>query len=305
MASSEFAAFLKTLQSRPAPTGLSFAELRERFSAFARQFVPAADLRFEAVDAGGVPAEWCIPPDVRSRGALLYLHGGGYCIGCVRDYREFAGRLAKATRCRVLSVEYRLAPEHPFPAALDDALEVYRWLRTSHPDQDIVLGGDSAGGGLSMALLISLRDQGTSLPSGAFLISPSTDLAKEGASMQTRAAVDPIVTPETTQRYAKAYAGARSVREPLISPLYADLANLAPLFILVGDCERLLDDSTRLAEKARNAGTEVTIEIWDEMVHIWPFFAAVLPEGRAAIERIAKFANERLETRATTEANAG
>lgn len=305
MASPEFSAFLNTLRSRPAPAGLSFAELRERFSSFARQFVPAADLQFQAVDADGVAAEWCIPPNVRPRGTLLYLHGGGYCIASIHDYREFAGRLARATRCRVLSVEYRLAPEHPFPAALNDAIGAYRWLRASHADQEILLGGDSAGGGLSMALLISLRDQGKSLPAGAFLISPSTDLAKKGASMQTRAAVDPIISPETTQRYAQAYAGERSVREPLISPLYADLANLPPLLILVGDCERLLDDSTRLAEKARNAGVDVTIEIWDEMVHIWPFFAAILPEGRAAIERIAKFVNERLETKAAIEANAG
>jgi acetyl esterase/lipase len=194
-----------------------------------------------------------------------------------------------------LSVEYRLAPEHPFPAALNDAIRAYRWLRASQPGQDIIVGGDSAGGGLSMSLLISLRDAGELLPCGAILISPSTDLAKEGASMQSRAAVDPIVTPETTQRYAQAYAGERSVREPLISPLYADLAKLPPLLILVGDCERLLDDSTRLAEKARAAGTQVRIEIWNEMVHIWPFFASLLPEGRAAIQRMAEFVDERLE----------
>jgi epsilon-lactone hydrolase len=305
MASPEFSSFLNTLRSRPTPAGLSFAELRERFSSFARQFVPAPDLQFWAVDADGVPAEWCIPPDARPRGTLLYFHGGGYCIASVQDYREFVGRLAKATRCRVLSVEYRLAPEHPFPAALNDAIRAYRWLCAAHPEQHILLGGDSAGGGLSMALLVSLREQRKSLPAGAFLISPSTDLAKEGASMQTRAEVDPIISPETTQRYAKAYAGERSVREPLISPLYADLTNLPPVLILVGDCERLLDDSTRLAEKARNAGTDVTIEIWDEMVHIWPFFAAILPEGRAAIERIAKFVNERLEAETAIEANAG
>jgi len=295
MASPEFAAFLNTLRSRPTPAGLSIAELRQRFSTFAEQFVPDPDLQFEPVDADGVPAEWCIPTDVRSHGTLLFLHGGGYCIASVRDYREFVGRLATATRRRVLSAEYRLAPEHPFPAALNDAIRAYRWLRASKPDQNIVVGGDSAGGGLSMSLLISLRDAGERLPCGAFLISPSTDLAKQGASMQSRAAVDPIITPETTQRYARAYAGERSVREPLISPLYADLRHLPPLLILVGDCERLLDDSTRLAQKARDAKTEVTIEIWDEMVHIWPFFASLLPEGRAAIQRIAEFVGERID----------
>jgi acetyl esterase/lipase len=144
-----------------------------------------------------------------------------------------------------------------------------------------------------MALLISLRDAGLEMPGGAFLISASTDLAKEGASMLSRAAVDPIIMPETTQLYAKAYAAERSVREPLISPLYADLQGLPPLLILVGDCERLLDDSTRLAQKAREANTEVTLEVWDEMVHIWPFFASILPEGRAAIERIARFVDSR------------
>ncbi|MGY3587541.1 alpha/beta hydrolase [Bradyrhizobium sp. USDA 4350] len=229
MASPEFAAFLNTLRSRPTPAGLSIAELRERFSTLATQFVPDPDLQFEPVDADGVSAEWCVPPEVRAHGVLLFLHGGGYCIASVRDYREFVGRLAKATRCRVLSVEYRLAPEHPFPAALNDAVRAYRWLRTSRPRQNIVVGGDSAGGGLSMALLISLRDADEPPPCGAFLISPSTDLAKEGASMQSRAAVDPIITPETTFRYAKAYAGERSVREPLISPLYADLGKSASL----------------------------------------------------------------------------
>jgi acetyl esterase/lipase len=298
MASPEFTSFLVTLRSRPTSVGLSFDELRQRFSTVAGQFVPASDLQFLPVNADGVPAEWCIPPDVRANGTLLYLHGGGYCIASIRDYREFAGRLAKATRCRVLSVEYRLAPEHPFPAALNDALRAYRWLRASQPNQTVLVGGDSAGGGLSLSLLISLRDAGAPLPCGAFLISPSTDLAKEGASMQSRAAVDPIISPETTQRYAKAYAGERSVREPLISPLYADLAKLPPLLILVGDCERLLDDSTRLAEKARAAGTQVTIEIWNEMVHIWPFFASLLPEGRAAIQRMAEFVDERLEATA-------
>lgn len=296
MASPEFAAFLNTLRARRAPADLSFAELRQRFSSFAGQFVPAADLRFEPADAGGVSAEWCYPPKVGSSGVILYLHGGGYCLASIKDYREFVGRLAKATGCRVLSVEYRLAPEHPFPAALDDALQAYRWLSGICGAKGILLGGDSAGGGLATALLMSLRDQGETLPAGAFLISPSTDLAKEGASMQTRAAVDPIISPETTTRYAKAYAGKRSVREPLISPLYGNLAGLPPMLILVGDCERLLDDSTRLAARAKDAGTTVTIEIWDEMVHIWPFFAAILPEGRAAIERIAGFVGERIET---------
>ncbi|MFB9262192.1 alpha/beta hydrolase [Bradyrhizobium erythrophlei] len=295
MASPEFSAFLNTLRSRPTPTGLSIAELRQRFSTLAAQFAPDPDLQFQPVDADGVSAEWCVPPGVQSNGVLFFLHGGGYCIASVRDYRDFVGRLAKATRCRVLSVEYRLAPEHPFPAALNDAIRAYRWLRASKLHQNIVVGGDSAGGGLSMALLISLRDADEPPPCGAFLISPSTDLAKEGASMQSRAAVDPIITPETTLRYAKAYAGERSVREPLISPLYADLGNLPPLFIMVGDCERLLDDSTRLADRAREADTQVTIEIWDEMIHIWPFFASLLPEGRAAIQRVAEFVDGRLE----------
>lgn len=304
MASPEFTAFLNTLRARPAPSDLSFAELRQRFSAFAGQFVPSADLRFEPLDANGISVEWCYPSNVEPNGVILYLHGGGYCIASIKDYREFVGRLAKATGCRVLSVEYRLAPEHPFPAALDDALQAYRWLIEISAAKDILLGGDSAGGGLTMALLMSLRDQREALPSGAFLISPSTDLAREGASMQTRAAVDPLISPETTTRYAQAYAGERSVREPLISPLYGNLAQLPPLLILVGDCERLLDDSTRLADKAREAGTTVTIEIWDEMVHIWPFFAAILPEGRAAIARIARFVEDRLELAGSRKATA-
>ncbi|WP_244641975.1 alpha/beta hydrolase [Chelatococcus reniformis] len=275
---------------------LPIEAVRERFEALAAQFTPAADLTFQAVDAGGVPAEWTGPADVATEGVLLYFHGGGYCIGSIPAYREFTGRLAKAGRCRVLSVGYRLAPEHPFPAAVDDAVASYRWLRRQlGPQGSIVLGGDSAGGGLSLALLIALRDAGDRLPDGAFCLSPSTDLAKEGASMTSRAAVDPLITRESTTRFATFYLGEDGdPKHPLASPLYADHRGLPPLLILVGDCERLLDDSTRLAERARQAGVEVDIEVWDEMVHIWPFFASVIPEGAAAIERLAPFIRARL-----------
>jgi acetyl esterase/lipase len=192
----------------------------------------------------------------------------------------------------VLSVGYRLAPEHPFPAAIEDAAAAYRWLRgRGVPADRIVFAGDSAGGGLVLASLLFLRDAGDVLPAAAICVSPSTDLAKTGDSMRTKAEVDPVVRYDTSMAHALRYVGADGdLKNPLASPLYADLHALPPLLILVGTNETLLDDSIRVADKARAAGVDVEIEVWDDMIHIWPFFAAILPEGQQAIERMGAYA---------------
>jgi acetyl esterase/lipase len=227
---------------------------------------------------------------------MLFFHGGGYNIGSISSYRDFTGRISRASTARVLSVGYRLAPEFLFPAAVDDAVTAYRWLlRQGVPAHRIVLAGDSAGGGLVLAALVRLRDAGDDLPAAAMCVSPSTDLAKEGESMHTKADVDPIVRSDTSMAHALRYVGVKgNLKHPLASPLYADMRGLPPLLILVGANETLLDDSTRVADKARAAGVDVELEIWDDMIHIWPFFAAILPEGQQAIERMGRFARARV-----------
>jgi acetyl esterase/lipase len=189
-----------------------------------------------------------------------------------------------------LGVDYRLAPEHPFPAAVEDATAAYRWLVSRGTDPaHIAIAGDSAGGGLTLATLIALRDAGDPLPAAAACLSPWVDLEGVGASMTSKAAVDPFVRKEMIEFMAQQYLGGRDLRTPLAAPLYADLQGLPPLLIQVGTAEVLLDDATRIAERARAAGVEVSLEVWDDMIHVWQLFAPMLPEGQQAIERIGAF----------------
>jgi acetyl esterase/lipase len=289
----EMVATLRGVQRVGNPT---VAEMREGWEKFANQFPPAEDLCFEPVDAEGVPAEWSLAPGIDESRVVLFFHGGGYNIGSIRSYRDFTGRISRASAARVLSVGYRLAPEFPFPAAVDDAVTAYRWLRRQGVLAGrILFAGDSAGGGLVLAALVRLRDAGDDLPAAAMCVSPSTDLAKEGQSMRTKADVDPVVRYDTSMAHARRYVGeAGDLKHPLASPLYADMRGLPPLLILVGTNETLLDDSTRVADKARDAGVDVELEIWNDMIHIWPFFAAILPQGQQAIERMGRFARARV-----------
>ncbi len=246
------------------------------------------DLDYQPVRANGVPAEWITAPGADS-GAVLYLHGGAYVLGSVRTCREFVSRLARATKMRALTLDYRLAPEHPFPAALEDATSAYRWLLGQGFDPaQIIIAGDSAGGGLTLATLVALRDAGEALPAGAVCISPWMDLALTGASIRDKAKADPILGRVSLDMYAGYYAGERELSFPLISPLYADLTGLPPLLIQVGTDEILLDDATRCAENARKVGVDVTLEIWDEMFHVFQL-VPFLPETTKAVGRIAEF----------------
>lgn len=250
-----------------------------------------ADVQCQPTDADGVPIEWIAAPGA-DRGVILYLHGGAYTLGSINTSRELASRLARETNTRALAVEYRLAPEHPHPAAIEDALTVYRWLRTEVAPSRIIMAGDSAGGGLALATLVALRDTGEPLPAGAVCISPWIDLALTGDSIKGKAATDPILDPDSLAMYARYYAGACDLTSPLLSPLYADLRGLPPLLIQVGTEEILLDDAVRCADRAREAGVAVTLEIWDEMFHVFqmlPFF----PETKRAVEHIAAFVSQR------------
>jgi monoterpene epsilon-lactone hydrolase len=253
-----------------------------------------ADVSVTPVDAGGVPAEWVVAGGTREQRAVLYLHGGGYVIGSPRTHRDLTSRLSRACRARVLVPEYRLAPEYPCPAAVDDTVAAYRYLLAGGADPArTVIAGDSAGGGLAVAALVALRDAGEPLPAAAVCISPWVDLEVAGESATTRAGADPMVDAVRLRENGRLYGG-DDLRAPLAAPLYADLTGLPPMLVQVGDAEILLDDAVRLAERAKAAGVEVDLEVWDEMIHVFPMFAGGLDEGRQAIERIGAWVEQRL-----------
>ena len=270
------------------------AEFRSIYSRFLRQFMPAADVQFQRVDAGGVPAEWVTPPGPSVGRTILYLHGGGYVVGAAQDYRELVSRVARAAEARALTLDYRLAPEHPHPAAVEDAVTAYRWLLASGAEPGrTVLAGDSAGGGLTVATLVSLRDRGERMPAAGVCICPWVDLEITGTSMDTNAEADPLVKRDVVANMATAYLQGQDPRTPLASPLHAELKGSPPLLIQVGQAETLLDDANRLAERARKAGVDVTYEPWPDMIHVWQGFGSFLPEARQAIERIGEFIRKR------------
>jgi len=284
MASEELAAVQELLRG----IDLGHLTIPERRAAFeSAASPPPPGTTAEPVDAGGVPAEWVIAAGVDSDRVLLYLHGGAYQGGSPATLRRMIALISAAAQARVLSVDYRLAPEDPFPAAVDDAQTAYRFLLKSGAEPAaIAIAGDSAGGGLTLATLVALRDAGDPLPAAAVAISPWTDLALTGESLSTRADVDVMISPAGMREDAATYLAGADPRHPYASPLYADLHGLPPILIHVGDAEVILDDSTRFAAKARDAGVDVTLEVWDEMPHVWHAFAGLLPESDQAIERI-------------------
>jgi epsilon-lactone hydrolase len=264
---------------------LTIAERRAAIDSVAAQPPPGTTV--EPADAGGVPAEWVIAAGIDSIRVLLYLHGGAYQAGSPAMLRRMVALISAAAQVRVLSVAYRLAPEHPFPAAVDDALTAYRFLLDGGADPAaIAIAGDSSGGGLALATLVALRDAGDRLPAAAVAMSPWTDLALTGESLITRADADVMIKPDGIRESAATYLAGADPRHPHASPLYAGLHGLPPLLIQVGDAEVILDDSTRFAARARAAGGDVTLEVWDQMPHVWQAFAGLLPESDQAIERI-------------------
>jgi epsilon-lactone hydrolase len=271
------------------------AEMRANFAEAMSELRVADDVACTPIDAGGVRAEWIVPPGAASERVLLYLHGGGYVLCSVSTHRGLISRIAQAAGVRALGVDYRLAPEHPFPAAVEDATAAYRWL-VSHGTAPghIAIAGDSAGGGLTLATLVALRDAGDPLPAAAVCLSPWVDLEGTGPSNTTKAEADPFVRKEMIQFMAEQYLGGRDPRTPLAAPLYADLHGLPPLLIQVGTAEILLDDATRTADRAKEAGVEVSLEVWDDMIHVWQLFAPLLPEGQQAIERIGAFIRQHM-----------
>ena len=240
--------------------------------------------------AGGVPAEWLIPPGVSNGRVVLYLHGGSYISGSCNSHRSIAANIAIASKARALTLDYRLAPEHPHPAAVEDAVAAYKWLINGQVDpKRLAIAGDSAGGGLAVALLVSLRDRNIPLPAACVCLSPWTDLTFTGESWKSKAKADLIIFDYKEHAFAKMYLGGLDAKTPLASPLYADLKGLPPLLAQVGTDEVLLADSTRLVERAKQAGVNAVIDEWEKMQHVWQFAASFIPEGRRAIDRIGEF----------------
>jgi len=290
MASNELQMIIDAFRSTPKLAGLSIEEQRAQMEVSLTQFQLPTDVRCEPVNAGGVPAEWVTTPGAVAERVICYLHGGGYVIGSINTHRELASRLSRAASARVLILDYRLAPENPFPAAVDDSTAAYRWLLSIGVDPArLVIAGESAGGGLTVATFVALRDAGESLPAAGICLSPWVDLACLGESIVTKADIDPVANKESMLMLAKTYLGDTDPCTPLASPLYAELTGLPPLLIQVGTAECLFDDAMRLADNARAAGVDVTLEPWDDMIHMWHMFAAILPEGQQAIDRIGEF----------------
>ena len=272
---------------------LSIAELRANGVKNSKMLGEVSkNITVEMINMEGIQAEWLIPfsSSARSEKVILYLHGGGYVTGSIEDHRMMCGLLANATETKVLIPEYRLAPEHPFPAALDDALKVYQWLLDQgYSSANMIIAGDSAGGGLSIATVLALKEKSGSLPAAVVCLSPWTDLALTGQSHATKAKAEAILNKDVLHEWALCYTDESNLTNPLVSPIHGDFHGFPPLLIQVGSEEILLDDSILLAKKAKSAGVDVTLKIWDGMWHVWQALGDLIPENKKTFEEIGQF----------------
>jgi acetyl esterase/lipase len=291
MPSPEHEAVVQMLESQPRPEiPPSVQESRAGFEAMAGLFGAPQELQSETVDAGGVPGQWIDMPESSPDRLVYYLHGGGYVIGSVATHRGLVARLARSSGARALAIDYRLAPEHPFPAALEDSVAAYRFALASGFDPSkVVIAGDSAGGGLTLATLLALRDAGDPLPAAAVCLSPWTDLEGTGASALDPQTRDPMIQLDGLREMGRHYLGNADPKHPHAAPLYARYEGLPPLFLLVGTRELLYDDTTRVAERARTDGVDVTLEVGEGLIHVWPFFGDQVPESVESVARIGDF----------------
>lgn len=271
------------------------SKIRSDFEDLVRPVGRAVHASIEIERAGGVPAAWVSAPEARTDRVILYLHGGGYMIGSLESHRDICERLSRAARARVLQIDYRLAPEHPFPAALEDAVSAYRWLLDQGVSPDrVAIAGDSAGGGLTMSTLLSLRGSNDRLPACAALMSPWVDLECASGTMRSKAGVDPLVTAALAGGMASAYVNGGNLRNPLVSPIHANLAGLPPMLIHLGSREALLDDSLGLAANAGAADVDLELKIWRGMIHVFQLFASRLDEGAASLDELGSFVGARM-----------
>jgi acetyl esterase/lipase len=296
MASPELQMVLQMLVGMPLTSDASAAEMRAGLEAMAGTFPLEPGVRAEPVAIGDLAAEWLTSPDVAEKRVVLYLHGGGYVVGSLDTHRDLAARVGRAAGARVLALDYRLAPEHPHPCAVEDAVRGYRWLldRDVAPSR-LAIAGDSAGGGLTIATLVALRDRGIPLPAGAVCFSPWVDMEASGESVRTMLD-DPMLDEALLRHFARFYLADTDPRTPLASPLHADLTGLPPFLVQASRHECLRDDAVRIVEGARKAGVDAELELTDEVPHVGQIFAAILPEGREAIERAGAFLRRRFAT---------
>jgi len=283
---------INALGSLSSPPGVTWAQRRAGMEAMQKALRLPTDVGCDADMAYGVPVEWITTPDVDPDRVVFYLHGGGFTLGSIRTHRFLMQAVGRAAGAKVLGVDYRLAPEHPFPAAVEDSERAWKWLLEQGVEASrCAIAGDSAGGGLTLATLLKLRDEGLPLPSAAIGLSPWVDLSGSGDSFATKAGEDPLVTVELLRLMGEAYLGGAHPHTALASPLFADLAGLPPLLIQVGTAEILLSDSTRLAERAEAAGVAVTLETWEDMIHVFQAFPTLAESGQA-IGRIGDFVRQ-------------
>ena len=271
-------------------------ESRAGFEQFAAMFQVAKDVKIDNVDVNGVSAVWISTPEAVEENVVLYFHGGGYVFGSINTHKEFMSRISRVSNSRVLLIDYRRAPENPFPAALEDAITAYKWLIDSEgiKPENLIIGGESAGGGLTLATLLKLRDTGIPLPAAALVLSPWADLDMTGETIRTKARVDPLANPSDLFFLASLYVGEDDPKNPYISPLYGDLKGLSPMIIQVGSAEILLSDAERIAERAKAADVDVILDIWEDMIHMFQMFALWSPEGQKATEKLGKYIQKHL-----------
>jgi acetyl esterase/lipase len=295
MASEQMQAVVGALRANGLPDDVEVDELRALMESWTAGAAAPEGVTVECVDAGGVPAEWVRADRARTDAALLYLNGGGYCIGSPNTHRNLVAQLARLTGVPVLLIDYRLAPEHPHPAAVEDSTSAYRHLLDDGvAPQRLAIAGDSAGGGLTFTTLLALRDQGVALPAAAVAISPWTDMACNSETYTTRGELDPMVDAVGLKRMADWFLAGHDPRDPLASPLHADLAGLPPMLVHVGDHEVLLADAVGIAQRAQAAGVDLTLDVWPEMIHVWHVFVGVVPESDEAVGQVAAFLQHHL-----------
>ncbi|MHA2009457.1 MAG: alpha/beta hydrolase [Promethearchaeota archaeon] len=272
-------------------------EGRTRFDAIEAMVKVPEDVKIDDIEVNGVPAAFISTPGAAEESVVLYLHGGGYVLGSIKSHKEFGSRISRASNSRVLLLDYRRAPESPYPAALEDAVAAYKWLIENEGinPKNIIIGGESAGGGLTIATLLKLRDTGITLPAAAIVLSPFADLDITGETIRSKAKEDPLVNASDLFFDSSLYVGEDDPKNPYISPVYADLKGLPPMIIQVGSSEILLSDSIRIAEKAKTAGVDVILDIWEDMIHMFQLFASFAPEGQEAIEKLGKFIQKHLK----------
>jgi len=274
--------------AKPRPT--SWAERRQRMDEICAIDPPPDNVVFSPATIGPMQAEWSLALGSDESRVLLYLHGGGYCSGSIASHRGMVGRVGRDAAIRTLAIAYRLAPEAPYPAALEDALAAWRFLRDQgYAPGSIAIGGDSAGGNLTLAMMLRLRAMGEPLPAAAWLVSPWLDLRMTGKTLDSKAAVDPLISRDYLNGLAAAFLAGHDPGDPEVSPLYADLAGLPPVLIQVGSSETLLDDAVRVAAALGAAEVRTTLEIWPHMIHAWMLWSARLTAGRAAGDHAARW----------------